>query len=376
MGIKAKEQQEIDELFNELSRATETCLGYPISKDFDYSDLYDFFKYSINNIGDPFEGSNVKTSTHQIEKEVVDFFGELLGANPNDYWGYVTHCGSESNLNSLYVARELYPNAIVYYSDATHYCVRKSIGILNVEGIMIRSQKNGEIDYKDLESTLQVNRNRPAIIVSNFGTTMTEAKDDISKIKAILERLVIQDHYIHCDAALSGSYGAFINPRIPFDLSDGADSISISGHKFIGSPMPCGVLIMKRSLRNRVAKQIPVVDSIDATIAGSRNGHSVLFLWYAIKNMGVEGLKERYLDCLEVADYCFNKLLSLGVDAWKMEGAITIVLPKVSDTLKTKWQLATVENQTHIICMPNLAKTQIDVFVEELREERKFLKFA
>ena len=123
MAIQLEHQKKIDQLFYQLTQASETCIGYPLSKDFDYSPLYDFFKYSINNVGDPFEGSNLKITTHDIEKEVVDFFGKLLGANPNDYWGYVTHGGSESNLYSLYIARSLYPNAIVYYSDSTHYWV-------------------------------------------------------------------------------------------------------------------------------------------------------------------------------------------------------------------------------------------------------------
>ena len=376
MSLHLNDQQQIDQLFTELNAANDTCIGYPLSKDFDYSELYSFFKYSINNVGDPYEGSNIKTQTHKIEKEVVDFFANLLNANPDNYWGYVTHGGSESNLYSLYVARELYPNAIVYYSDQTHYCVRKGIHLLNLESIIVSTQENGEIDYKDLAATLQINRNRPAIIVSNFGTTMTEAKDDISKIKAILKRLAIEDHHIHCDAALSGAYGAFIEPRIPFDMKDGADSISISGHKFIGSPMPSGVLLTKRSLRDRIAKKIPVIGSIDTTIAGSRNGHTALFLWYAIKNMGIEGLHKRYQHSLEVSDYCLEKMKALNIDAWKIPGAITVVFPKVSDTLKTKWQLATVGNLTHVICMPNVTKTVIDTFIEELKKDASLLKTA
>ena len=39
--------------------------------------------------------------------------------------------------------------------------------------------------------TLFINRDRPAIIVANIGTTMTEAKDDIAKIKQVLKRSAI-----------------------------------------------------------------------------------------------------------------------------------------------------------------------------------------
>ncbi|MBL7472248.1 histidine decarboxylase [Robertkochia sediminum] len=360
--------QRLDALKAKIREASALFLGYPVSKDFDYTPLYDFLKYPINNLGDPFEDSTYKVQTHELEREVVSFFAKLFRANPKDHWGYVTNGGSESNLYGLYIARELYPKAMVYYSESTHYSVKKNIHLLNIPSIVIRSQENGEMDYEDLERTLQFNRHKPAIILTTFGTTMKEAKDDVSKIKGILRQLAIQDHYIHCDAALSGSYGAFMEPRQAFDFQDGADSISISGHKFIGSPIPCGVLVTKRSLRDRIAKGVSYIGSLDTTITGSRNGHSVLFLWYALKAMGAEGLRRRYQHSLEVAQYCRTKLRELGVDAWSNEGAITVVFPKTSEALKRKYQLAT-EDVTHIICMPNVTKAHIDAFIEDYKTD-------
>jgi len=164
---------------------------------------------------------------------------------------------------------------------------------------------------------------------------------------------------------LAGSYGPFIEPRIPFDFQDGADSISISGHKFIGSPFPSGVIIAKRSLRDRIARGISYIGSLDTTITGSRNGHSPLFLWYAIKKMGVKGLEARYRHSLETAEYCKEELQKIGINAWTNKGAITVVLPKVPETIKKKWQLAT-DDITHVICMPNVTKSQIDEFIKDL----------
>ena len=369
MLMNSLQEVQIDELLKKVKEASDLFLGYPVSKDFDYSRLYEFLKYPINNLGDPFEDSTYKVQTHEMEREVIDFFAKMFRANPKDYWGYVTNGGSESNLYGLYIARELYPKAMVYFSESTHYSVKKNIHLLNIPCIVIRSQKNGEIDYKDLENTLQFNRHKPAIILTTFGTTMKEAKDDVSKVKGILKKLAIQDHYIHCDAALSGSYGAFIEPHIPFDFQDGADSISISGHKFIGSPIPSGVIITRRSLRDRIAKGISYIGSLDTTITGSRNGHSPLFLWYAIKSMGMEGLKTRYLHSLKIAQYCKDELIKIGIEAWTNEGSITVVFPRVSDTLKEKWQLAT-EDVTHVICMPNVTKHQIDEFIKDIAKEK------
>ncbi len=374
------DKERLTQLKTEVKKARDSFLGYPVSKDFDYSELYDFLKFPINNLGDPFENSTYKVQTHEMEREIVAFFAKVFRANPNDYWGYVTNGGSESNLYGLYLAREMYPKAMVYYSESTHYSVRKNIHLLNIPSIVIRSKENGEIDYEDFENTVQFNRHKPAIVLTTFGTTMKEAKDDVSKIKGILKKLAIQNHYIHCDAALSGAYGRFVTPYVPFDFSDGADSISISGHKFIGSPMPSGVLITKRSYRDKISKGISYIGSLDTTITGSRNGHSPLFLWYAIKKLGLEGLKRRYLHSLEVAEYCKDKLNEIGIKAWTNPGAITVVFSKTSDQIKSKWQLATEEAVTHIICMPNVTKEQIDLFVEDVansvEEEKQEMEFS
>ena len=112
-----------------------------------------------------------------METEVVDFFATMFRANPKDYWGYVTNGGSESNLYGLYLARELYPNAMVYFSESTHYSIKKNIRLLNIPSIVIRSQENGEIDYDDLANTLQFNRDKPAIVLTNFGTLPTIANN-------------------------------------------------------------------------------------------------------------------------------------------------------------------------------------------------------
>ena len=182
----------------------------------------------MNNLGDPFVTSTYAVGSRELEKEVVQFFAELFRAPADNWWGYVTNGGSEGNLYGLYLARELHPKGMVYYSEATHYSVQKNLHLLNMSNIVIRTQENGEIDYEDLEHTIRMNRHMPVIIMANIGTTMTEARDDVAKIKSILKKLAIQHYYIHADAALSGTYSALIEPRPAFDFEDGADSIAIS----------------------------------------------------------------------------------------------------------------------------------------------------
>ena len=125
-------------------------------------------------------------------------------------------------------------------------------------------------------------------------------------------------------------------------------------------------LITKRSYRDKISKGISYIGSLDTTITGSRNGHSPLFLWYAIKKLDLEGLRKRYEHSVEIAQYCKTRLNEVGVAAWTNPGAITVVFPKTSNQIKSKWQLATEEDVTHIICMPNVTKVQIDAFMDDV----------
>lgn len=366
-GLDDSDRAQLSSLLTQLDNGNHYSLGYPVSKDFDYSELAEFFKYPINNIGDPYEHGTYTVESHDIEREVVGFFADLFRADPSDYWGYVTNGGSESNLYGLYLARELHPKGMVYYSESTHYSVQKNLHLLNMPSIVIRSQENGEMDYEDLRQTLQMNRHKPAIILANIGTTMTEAKDDVKRIKEILRSMAIKNHYIHSDAALAGSFAPFLDPRPNFDFADGADSIAISGHKFVGSPIPCGVVVVKRSNRDRIARGISYIGGSDTTISGSRNGHSPLFLWYAIKTLGHEGFRERLQRGQKVAAYTEKRLKELGIPAWRNSNALTVVFPMPSMHIQRKWQLATAEGISHIICMPNVSTEQIDALVEDLK---------
>jgi histidine decarboxylase len=323
----------------------------------------------LNNVGDPFVESTYNLNSRSLEQEVLQFMAELFNAPADNWWGYVTNGGSEGNLYGLYVARELYSNGIVYYSESTHYSVQKNIQLLNLRSIVIRTLKNGEMDYDDLFEMVQMHRDQPVIILANIGTTMTEAKDDLGQIKNILRRLAVKNHYIHCDAALSGIYSALLNLRPGFDFNYGADSISISGHKFIGSPIPCGVVLAKKNYKERVGKAIPYIGTVDTTITGSRNGHSPVFMWYAIKKLGLEGLKQRAINSLSLAAYTEKRLQEIGVEAWRNPYSFTIVFPAPSLAMRHKWQIATEGNLSHIICMPGISYEQIDAFIEELSDE-------
>ncbi|SMF68129.1 histidine decarboxylase [Pseudobacteriovorax antillogorgiicola] len=354
----------LDQLYATLERENEASMGYPVTKGFDYSKLYRFLKIPLNNVGDPFQSGTYKVHSHQLEVEVVEFFADLFRAPQDNYWGYVTNGGTEGNLFGVYTARKKYPDGLVYYTDAAHYSIRKNIDILGMESVLVETGADDIIDLAHFEQV--VDSSRPAIVVANIGSTMREAKDDIKAIRATLEKRGLKDIYIHSDAALCGAIAPFLKERPHFDFADGCDSIAVSGHKFIGCPMPCGVVVCKIDNVETQSQYVSYIDGFDHTITGSRNGITPVFLWYQLISLGKAGLQERVERCLSHAAYAEARLRALGLDVMRNRDAITVVFPKPSSELISKWQLACQGDIAHLICMPNISLAHIDAFLSDM----------
>lgn len=353
------------EFYQYLKGKTDRMIGYPANQIYDYSEIYDFFKLSINNIGDPLSDGPFKIKAHEFEKEVVEFIAEISGVKDNNFWGYVTNGGTEGNMYGLYVARELYPDSIVYYSKEAHYSIPKILKLLKMPSITINANEYGEMDLDDLEGVLKINRTKTPIILATIGTTMKGAIDSVAGIKKLIESFAFSNHYIHCDSALSGMILPFCESAPPYGLLHGAHSLSISGHKMLGSPMPCGVVLAKKDYVDRIGSSVEYIGAIDTTLSGSRNGHTTLLLWYAIKKHGFIGYKNIIRECLAVSDYLIEKLASHGVKAWRNKFSITVVLPRPTDEIVNKWQIAIQGDIAHIITMPHVTRDQMDEFVSD-----------
>jgi histidine decarboxylase len=368
MLLTRSDRTRLDCFLADLERSAQTELGYPCAFDIDFSALAPFLGISLNNIGDPFTAPTYQLHSHAFEREVVTFFAQHTRAADGQWWGYVTNGSTEGNLYGLYLARELFPQGIVYFSQDSHYSVGKNLHFLNMRHIMIRSQANGEIDYEDLRETVRIRRDVPPIIFANIGTTMKEARDNVGVINDILDDLAIEQRYIHSDAALCGGYAPFLEPRPSWDFADGADSIAISGHKFFAAPIPCGIVLARRAYVDRIGHAVAYIGTIDTTISGSRNGFTPLLLWYAIRALGVEGLKRRADYALEIAAYAEQRFCEAGIAAWRNPSALTVVFPQPARTVCEKWQLASRDGVSHVVCMPHISRSKIDQLLADMLE--------
>lgn len=266
----------------------------------------------------------------------------------------------------------------------------------------------GEIDYDELRTSLAANAARPAIINVNIGTTVKGAVDDLDRILDILrETGYTEDRfYIHCDGALFGLMIPFVKkaPLVTFRKPIG--SISVSGHKFIGVPVPCGVVITRTRYVAALSQDVEYLNSRDATIMGSRNGHAPIYMWYTLTRKGYEGMRKDVERCLRNAHLlkvcggwrgcssttptrlfhspffvsCFvptryashvphtqAMLQQAGVPVMLNELSSTVVFERPRDeAFVRKWQLACEGDIAHVVVMPNIGLDKLEAFVADL----------
>jgi histidine decarboxylase len=382
-ALAKRVSQIIAEYSDHLGERTAHHLGYPYNLDFDFCELEKVHRFSVNNLGDPFVESNYGVHSRKFEIGVLEWFARVWDIEVDDMWGYVTNCGTEGNLHGILTGREVLPDGILYCSRATHYSVPKASRMYRMPLCLVDTLEGGEIDCVHLRRCLAEGKaaGKPAIINVNVGTTVKGAVDPLDEIIAILEELgyAREEYYIHADGALFGMMLPFLEAdasttRAPPSLTfkKPIDSISVSGHKFVGAPVPCGVVMTRRSHIRKLSSDIEYLNSKDATIMGSRNGHAALYLWYAIQKKGMAGFKQDTSTCLHRARALKNMLLAAGVRASLGDLSSTVVFERpLEHEFVRKWQLACEGSIAHVVVMPSTKMETLKEFVAELIVSRE-----
>lgn len=382
-ALQAHVTKTIDEYAEHLAERTHHHLGYPYNLDFDFKELEQVQRFSVNNLGDPFVESNYGVHSRKFEIGVLEWFANVWEIPLNEMWGYVTNCGTEGNLHGVLTGREVLPTGVLYCSRATHYSVPKAARMFRMPLCLVNANDNGELDLEHLKSCLRENKLKglPAIINVNIGTTVKGAVDDLEGVFAALEECEYkrEEYYIHVDGALFGLMLPFVDSegkaqdeicRLSFQTN--IDSVSVSGHKFVGAPVPCGVIITRKRHILKMSSDIEYLNSKDATIMGSRNGHAALYLWYAIQKKGLLGFKADTLECINKARALKDMLTAAGVDTFLNRLSTTVVFerPKEHEFVR-KWQLACQGDIAHVVVMPSSTMEVLSDFVQELVQSRK-----
>jgi histidine decarboxylase len=367
----------LDQLFDDLTQHAAYDLGFPGATDLpDMTAVNRFDRVLLNNVGHPYtSGGAYRLHTKTVELEVVQFVADLVNAPLDNRHGYVTTGSTESTLWALWQARQHLQRAAVFASTAAHYSVAKNAEVLNMPVQLVPTDDRGELRYDMLQAAVAQHRRRHrgagVIVVASIGTTMTEAVDDTRIINQILDLVGVppEERWVHADAALAGIPLALCDPttRPGLTFADGAHSFAVSGHKFLATPFPCGIVVALADRHTR-RDSITYTAAPDSTITGSRSGHAPLWLWYLLRHWGLPGMRSRADAARQLAQYTEQQLRSIGWPAWRVQPhAFTVVFRRPPQALLDRWPLATDDAGTaHVVCMPGKTRDLVDRFVSDL----------
>ncbi|MCE6998417.1 histidine decarboxylase [Saccharothrix sp. S26] len=349
-----------------MTAERDRMLGFPVNLEFDYRPLSSFLRLHGNNVGNPHAESDYRIDTKPFEVAVIDFFTDVAGGDRGDFFGYVTSGGTESNVFAAWVARERYPDAVLYASAEAHYSLPKISRLLRMPYVAVPTTSEGTMDTTALAGKLAKNPGRAAAVTVTIGTTGRGAADDLPAVRRTLLDAGVERFRIHSDAAFGGLLAEFGPDPVPWGLSDGADSVAISGHKVVGSPIPCGVVLARAADVEQIRVEGAAVGSDDDTITGSRDALSPLMLWYELRRLGRAGLAERIRRCHETTDYACRRLAELGRNPQRSPGATVVLFDAPPAALCRRWHMMADETHAQLVVMPHVTTKHIDRLCEEL----------
>ncbi len=141
---------------------------------------------------------------------------------------------------------------------------------------------------------------RPCAIVATVGTTAITAIDPVKGIAEVARRHGI---WLHVDAAMAGSAMILPECRWMWDGIEGADSLVLNAHKWLGVPFDCSLYYVRdpeHLIRVMSTNPSFLQSSVDGQVKSLRDWgiplgrrFRALKLWFAIREQGVAALQAR-----------------------------------------------------------------------------------
>ncbi len=255
----------------------------------------------------------------ELEEVTTDWVRQMLGLS--EAWnGVIQDTASTSTLVALVCARERgsgYALAggglqdggaalVVYVSAQSHSSVEKAAllaGFGRAHVRQIATDAAYAMRPEALAAAIRADRaagRRPCAIVATSGTTTCTAFDPLEAIAA-----VAREHglWLHVDAAMAGSAMILPECRPLWQGIEGADSLVVNAHKWLGAAFDCSLYYV-RDVQHlvRVMSTNPsyLQTREDAAVRNYRDWgiplgrrFRALKLWCLIREQGVEALRRR-----------------------------------------------------------------------------------
>ncbi|HET9014761.1 MAG TPA: pyridoxal-dependent decarboxylase [Thermomicrobiaceae bacterium] len=255
----------------------------------------------------------------ELEETVTDWMRRLVGLS--DAWsGVIQDSASTSTLVALLCAREratdhgqtrgglqAEPHPLTVYASAQgHSSVEKDallagFGRDNVRAIA--TDRDFAIDPAALAESIRQDLaagKRPCAIVATVGTTATTALDPLVPLAELARE---HGMWLHVDGALAGSAMILPECRWMWEGIEGADSLVLNPHKWLGTVFDCSLYYVRdpqHLIRVMSTNPSYLQSAADGRVKNLRDWgiplgrrFRALKLWFLLREQGVAGLQAR-----------------------------------------------------------------------------------
>jgi histidine decarboxylase len=258
----------------------------------------------------------------------------------------------------------------------------------------------------------------PVLIILNFGTTFKCGYDDVEEVchrlDPVFRKYGLHDrpvkygskdgrdlvdrrrgYWIHVDGALGGPYLPYLEkavekgeftppddesvPRLRFSYRGTrthVSSIISSGHKYLGSPVPCGIYLTKVGNQMSPPGNPEYIGSPDTTFGGSRSALAPLALWNKLARTSLDDHVDIAVRSQTVAEHAVDRLGRVitphgPLTVRRGPFALSVVFDLPAPHVVRKYSLATMPSigMAHLFAMPHVDKPLIDELVADLNRE-------
>ena len=290
--------------------------GYFPANSMPSSVLGDFMSTGLGALGLSWQSA---PALAELEERMTDWMRRMFGLS-DDWQGAIQDTASTCTLLALLCAREratdfdmvrggLQSEAqplVIYVSKYAHSSVDKAallagFGRTNVRVIDVDESFALRPDALEaaIAADLAAGR-KPCAVVATTGTTTSTALDPLAAIAAITQRHGL---WMHVDGALAGSAMILPECRWMWHGVEGADSIVVNPHKWLGAAFDCSLFYVRdpqHLVRVMGTNPSYLQSAADGTVKNYRDWglplgrrFRALKLWTLIRAEGVRGLQAR-----------------------------------------------------------------------------------
>ncbi|HEY1190864.1 MAG TPA: pyridoxal-dependent decarboxylase [Gemmata sp.] len=305
--------------------------GYFPSNDTYASVLGDMLAAGLGQLGLNWQSSPALT---ELEELSCDWLRQMVGLSPA-WTGVIQDTASTSTLIALLCARERVTNfalgrgglqaepkpLTIYVSTQSHSSVEKAallagFGRDNVRAVPVDDAFAMRADV--LETMIRDDRATgkvPCAVVATTGTTASTALDPVGAICEVAARNHL---WVHVDAAMAGSAMILPECRWMWAGIEGADSVVLNPHKWLGAVFDCSLYYVRdpqhliRVMSTSPSYLLTAADGQapnyrDWGIALGRRFRA-LKLWCLVRGEGVSGLQARLRRDMENARWLADEV--------------------------------------------------------------------